>query len=57
MNKTPVLASRETEEACCFVDSASISSTRRTILSWEEAAKNISLNEGSLKQLLPVSSN
>lgn len=57
MNKTPVLASREREEACGFADSASMPSTSRTLLLWEEAAKNMPLNKGSLKQLLPVSSN
>lgn len=57
MKKKPVLASEEKGEACGFVDSVSVPSTSRTALSWEEAARNISLNLGSLKQLLPVSSN
>lgn len=56
MKKTPVLASRGREAAYDFADSASMPSCL-TILSWEEAARNISLNKGSLKQLMPVSSN
>lgn len=57
MRMIPVLASREKEEAQGFVDSASMPSNFRTTLSCEEAARNISLYKGSLKQLLPISSN
>ena len=57
MRMIPFLASRKKEEAEGFMDSASVPSNSRTILSWEEAARNISLYKGSLKQLLPVSSN
>lgn len=56
MKKIPVLPSREKVERS-FVDSASKSSISRTILIWGEAARNMSLNKGSLKQLLPVLSN
>lgn len=50
----PVVASRDRKG---FEESASNPSDCRTILCWEEAVRNISLNKGSLKQLLPVSSN
>ena len=56
MKKIPVLASRE-RGAYGFWNSLSIPSACRTILRWEDAAINISLNNGSLKQLFPVSSN
>jgi hypothetical protein len=57
INEEPGVASRDRGEAYGFEESASNPSDFLTMLCWEEAVRNKSLNKGSLKQLLPVSSN